>query len=47
MNKGKRGLITFSILVLAIPTPNPPNVKAGLIIAGKPICLRSFYESLI
>lgn len=29
MNKGKRGLITFSILVLAIPTPTNNTDPTG------------------
>ena len=30
-------------LFLAIPPPRPPKVKAGLIIAGKPICFKTFW----
>ena len=40
-------ILKKSFLFLAIPPPNPPKVKAGLIIAGKPICFRAFAISLL
>ena len=33
-----------SFLFFAIPPPVPPNVKEGLIIAGKPIFFRTFFD---
>ena len=35
-------ILKNSFLFFAIPPPSPPRVKAGLIIAGRPICFRAF-----
>ena len=39
-------ILKNSFLVLAIPPPRPPKVKAGLIIAGSPICFRDLFDCL-
>ena len=35
-------ILKYSFFVFAIPPPSPPSVKAGLMIAGKPIFFRTF-----
>ena len=39
-------ILKYSFSVFAIPPPSPPRVKAGLIIAGSPICFKTFAASL-
>ena len=39
-------ILKKSFLVLAIPPPNPPKVKEGLIIAGRPIFFKHFFALL-
>jgi len=37
-------ILKKSFFVLAIPPPKPPKVNEGLIIAGRPIFFRHFFE---